>query len=466
MIELGTETRWVARDVALALGATVEGDASATFVAVTTDSREAGIGCGFFALDGSKHRGADFVPAAFGSGCSVVVVPRDWRGKVPPGRCALRVADPLEALIELARQRRAGWSCPVLAVTGSAGKTSVKEMTAHVFAEDRRVLRSPGNFNTTIGLSRTFLEAPDSPEICVLETGASAPGEITRLAALVRPTSACVTNVSAAHLEGFGSIERVREEKLELLRAVPAAGLRVLDGDDAALLAAAEGCGGPLTRVGSGTGNDPRLVDVEILADGGTRYRLADGVTGTLAVPGEHMARNALFAIAFAEAHGVPRAESARRLASFRGVPGRLALRHVGDLAIADDSYNSNPASAAAALRWFVSLPWQGRKAVALGDMLELGEDATRHHEELGRKAAEAAFDFVVFVGPNARAAWAVAQRRLGDACVHLESSPEAAARLVEWVRPGDAVLVKGSRGMRMERVVEALTEREGRNAR
>ena len=466
MIASGTELRWVAGEVALALGAAVEGDASARFGAVTTDSREAAAGSAFFALDGSRQRGADFVPAAFGSGCSVVVVPRDWRGEVPPGRCALRVADPLAALIDLAKRRRATWTCPVVAVTGSAGKTSVKEMTAHVLAADRRVLRSPGNFNTTIGLSRTILGAEDTPELCVFETGASAPGEIARLAALVRPSAACVTNVSAAHLEGFGSIERVREEKLDLLRAVPASGTRLVDGDDPALVAAAQRLEGNVGRVGKGAGNDPRLAQVEILADGGTRYRLSDGVEGTLAVPGEHMARNALFAIAFAEAHGVSRPEAARRLATFRGVPGRLALRNVGDISIADDSYNSNPASAGAAVRWFQALPWRGRKAVALGDMLELGEDSPGHHAALGRLVAEAGFDLVVFVGPNARAAWTAASGKLGAACLHVDASTEAGELLRKWLRRGDAVLVKGSRGMRMERVIEALEGREDGDAR
>ncbi|MFN8176543.1 MAG: UDP-N-acetylmuramoyl-tripeptide--D-alanyl-D-alanine ligase [bacterium] len=467
MIAQAAGTRWIAGDVAPALGATVEGDSSATFVAVVTDSREARPGSAFFALDGSRHRGAEFVPAAFGSGCSVVVVPMDWRGEIPPGRCALRVSDPLAALVGLARARRDAWTCPVLAVTGSAGKTTVKEMTAHVLAADRRVLRSPGNFNTPVGLSRTILDAKEAPEIAVLETGASAPGEIARLAGLVRPTAACVTNVAPAHLEGFGSVARVREEKLDLLRAVPPGGARLVDGDDPELVRAAEREGARVTKLGTGPENEPRLARVEILPDGGTRYRLADGTEGTLAVPGEHQAKNALFAIAFAQAHGVARGEAARRLATFRGVPGRLALRTVAHVLIADDSYNSNPASARAALQWFEALPREGRKAVALGDMLELGADAPRHHEELGRSVAGARFDLAVFVGESARAAWTAASATLAPgSCVHRATSEEAAALVAAWVRPGDAVLVKGSRGIRMERVVEALAAREESGAR
>jgi UDP-N-acetylmuramoyl-tripeptide--D-alanyl-D-alanine ligase len=467
VIAQGADTRWIAGDVARTLGAAVEGDPSATFVAVTTDSREARAGGAFFALDGSRQRGADFVPVAFGSGCSVVVVPQDWHGDVPAGRCVLRVADPLAALVALARRRRDGWSCPVVAVTGSAGKTSVKEMTAHVFAADRRVLRSPGNFNTLVGLSRTILDTPEPPEIAVLETGASAPGEIKKLAALVEPSAAGVTNVAPAHLEGFGSVARVREEKLDLLRAVPAEGTRLTDGDDPELLRAAENGRLRVMRLGTSEGCDLRLTSVEILPEGGTRYALGDGTHGRLAVPGAHQAKNALFAIAFAEAYGVKRAEAAQRLSTFQGVPGRLSLRSAAGVLVADDSYNSNPASANAALRWFRALERPGRKAAALGDMLELGEDAPRLHEELGRTVAESGFELAVFAGPNARAAWAVAARTMpAPACVHCETSEEAAAVVAAWVRSGDAVLVKGSRGMRMERVVEALTARESGDAR
>jgi UDP-N-acetylmuramoyl-tripeptide--D-alanyl-D-alanine ligase len=249
-----------------------------------------------------------FVSAAFGSGCSVVVVPEDWRGDVPAGRCAIRVPDPLRALVDLARRRRDAWNCPVLAVTGSAGKTSVKEMTAHARRGPPRVA-IPGK-STPRSASPARWESQSGAEC-----GASAPGEIGRLGRLVRPTSACVTIVAPAHLEGFGSVERVREEKLDLLRAVEGDGPRILDGDDPALAAAAAQLAGRVVRVGTSAACDPRLAHAAVRADGGMDFRLADGLEGRLAVPGEHQVRNALFAIALAAAHGVARREAIRHLA-------------------------------------------------------------------------------------------------------------------------------------------------------
>ncbi|MBZ0268008.1 UDP-N-acetylmuramoyl-tripeptide--D-alanyl-D-alanine ligase, partial [bacterium] len=188
---------WSVAEIAEWLGARVVGDAAARFVAATTDSRDSREGTAFFALDGAKHRGSEFVPDAFGSGCSVVVVPEDWTGDVPAGRAAILCADPEDALLRLAARARAGWSGPVLAVTGSVGKTTVKEMTVHALHGKGRVLSSPGNFNTAVGLTRALLSSEEEPDVAVLEVGASLPGEIARLASLVRPTAAAVTNVGA-----------------------------------------------------------------------------------------------------------------------------------------------------------------------------------------------------------------------------------------------------------------------------
>jgi UDP-N-acetylmuramoyl-tripeptide--D-alanyl-D-alanine ligase len=395
-----------------------------------------------------------------------VVVPADWAGEIPPGRAALRVADPLAALVALAADARAGWDAPVIAITGSVGKTTAKEMAATVLEAGGPVLRSPGNFNTPVGLARTILAA-DPPRLAVLEIGASLPGEIARLAALAKPTAAAVTNVAAAHLEGFGTLDDVAREKTDLLRAVPDDGLRVVDGDDRRLVAAATADGRPVLRTGLGEGNDLRAVDVEPLAGGGTHF-VVDGVPVELPSPGVHQVRNALLALALGRAHGVDLPIGAARLREFSGVAGRLVVRRAGDVTVADDSYNANPASVAAALDWFAGFPAAGRKAVALGDMLELGPESDRWHREVGARVAELAPDFVIFTGRESRAAFEeYRRRRSGDrnAVRRTDDSDEAARILRAWVRPGDAVLVKGSRGIAMERVVAALTGGENADA-
>jgi UDP-N-acetylmuramoyl-tripeptide--D-alanyl-D-alanine ligase len=451
--------RWTAGEVARLVGADVEGDDHSGFVAVTTDSREAREGMAFFALDGTQVRGVEYVPAAFGAGCSVVVVPHDWVGSVPAGRAALRHEDPLTALGRLAAAVRREWSCPVLAVTGSSGKTTVKEMVAHLLGRDRRVLRSPGNFNTVEGVARTLLDVETAPDVAVLEVGASMPGEIARLAEIVRPTGACVTNVGPAHLEGFGSIEAVAREKVSLLRAALPEGVRIIDGDDAVL--SAEVAGLDVVRTGLGPGNDLRAVDIEA-GPHGTRFRLEDGTKGELAVPGTHQVKNALFAIAFGRAYGVPHAEGLDRLRTFTGVPGRLATFEHSGVLVVDDAYNANPASVRAALDWFDGVGTPRRKAVVLGDMLELGPASDSYHREIGRRVAELAPALAVFVGKEMRAGFEEANRRSTHdyGFRHVADSVEAARLLVDWVGPGDAVLVKGSRGVRMERVVQALRDR------
>jgi UDP-N-acetylmuramoyl-tripeptide--D-alanyl-D-alanine ligase len=452
-------SRWNAQELAGRIGAELEGSTEAPITAVTTDSRESREGAVFFALDGSRFRGVDFVPEAFGSGCSVVVVSSSFSGEVPKGRAVLRHDEPLEALAAFAASVRREWSCPVIAVTGSSGKTTVKEMTAHVLEARGRVLRSPGNFNTVVGVARAVLGEERAPELAVLEVGASEPGEIARLARIVQPTAACVTNVSVAHLEGFGSLDAILHEKTELLHAVPADGLCVIDGDDPALAEAAAGVAGRILRVGFGESNGLRVLSSEISPDGGTRFRITGELEGSLSVPGTHQLRNAMFALAFGEALGVPLAEGIERLETFPGIAGRLAVFERRGATVADDTYNANPASMRVALDWLAGASAKGRKAVVLGDMLELGSASREFHERVGGWVADLAPDLALFVGEESRAAFEEGTRRMGDPSGfrHVSDSLEAARFLSNWIGPGDVVLVKGSRGMRMERVVAAL---------
>jgi UDP-N-acetylmuramoyl-tripeptide--D-alanyl-D-alanine ligase len=451
--------RWSADEIAERIGATREGDGSAPVRAVTTDSRVAHEGEIFFALPGASVRGVDFVPDAFGSGCSVVVVPKEWTGSAPAGSAVLRHDDPLAALARFARSVRREWTCPVLAVTGSVGKTSVKEMTAHVLGVRYRVSHSPGNFNTIVGLARTILAIDEPPEILVLEVGASAPGEIAVLAKIVEPTAAALTNIAPAHLAGFRDLESVAREKSSLLATVPAEGWCLVDGDEPLLRELASGLAGRVRHVGFGADCDIRVLQVEELPGDGVRYRLADGTAGTIPQPGRHQVKNALFALAFGEIHGVPCAEGAARLAAFAGVPGRLSVSEHDGVLVVDDTYNANPRSLRAALDWFAGVEVAGRKALVLGDMLELGGESARFHVEAGRWCADTDAELVVFVGEESRVACEEGTRRSGDhrRFRHVPDSEEAARLLATWVRRGDAVLVKGSRGMRMERVVQRL---------
>ncbi len=456
--------RWDAAELAARIGAAIEGSGSAPVSAVTTDSRKAREGEAFFALDGAQVRGRTFVSGAFGSGCSVAVVDREWTGEVPAGRAVLRVDDPLLALGRLAKSVRAEWTCPVIAITGSAGKTSTKEMTAHLLEARGPVFKSPGNFNTVEGLSRAILAIETEPRIAVLEAGASRAGEIARLADIARPSTAAVTLVAAAHLEGFGSLADVAREKGDLVRALDRGGLAVLNGDDSYLLDLSNKLACRVRRVGFGPACDWRVIERTPRGAAGSDFRLANGAAGFVPVPGEHHLRNALVALALAAEHGVPLEEGIRRLAAFRGVEGRLVVTEHDGVTVADDTYNANPASVQAALRWFAETPAAGRKAVALGDMLELGAASSKYHQEMGRQVAELAPDFAVFVGAESRAAFEEAAGRTGDKSTirHAEDSDSAARILAEWIRPGDTVLVKGSRGVRMERVVRALVPAGG----
>ncbi len=450
--------RWTAEEMAIVIEARCAGEGGAPIDAVTTDSREARAGAAFFALDGARVRGGEFVPDAFGAGCSVVVVPSDWAGEIPAGRAALHVDDPLVALARLASAARAAWSAPVLAVTGSVGKTTVKEMTATILEVDGPVHRTPGNFNTVVGLARTILAADEAPRVAVLEVGASEPGEIARLAEIVAPTAAAVTNVAAAHLEGFGTLDGVAREKVALLRAVPDDGLRVIDGDDPRLAVAVRDAGLTVLGVGIGPGSGLRALDPVRTESGGTRFHV-DGVAVELAVPGFHQVRNALVALAFARSLGIPLGEAGDRLRRFTGIAGRLVPRRLGGVLVCDDTYNANPASVAAALDWFEGVETSGRRFVALGDMLELGPDSERLHAEAGARVADLEPDLALFVGDESRAAFEEFQRRLGDrnAARWTPDSDEAARILLTELRAGDALLVKGSRGVAMERIVERL---------
>jgi UDP-N-acetylmuramoyl-tripeptide--D-alanyl-D-alanine ligase len=457
----------IARPLAFAVGAMrgtllQAGGGGGRFAGAAADSRAVKPGQLFFALPGEKVDGAEFAAQAAAAGAAAIVLSRA-RG-VPAGVSApvIAVDDPRRALGDLARAARAEFRGLVVGVTGSNGKTTTKELCAAALAPLGRVLRTPGNFNTDVGLPLTILSAAGDEAVWVLEMAMRARGEIALLAELARPAIGVITNVAAAHLETLGSIEEVARAKGELFAAVgPSGGIAVLPLGDPLIAEQARPVD-PSRRITFGErGADVSVLD--FVPNGATGAVVRFSVRGTpvvarLPLGGAHNARNAAAALAVAAAAGVPPVEAARALEGVALPPHRSAARIAGGRTILDDCYNANPGSMRAALTALAAAAGAGRRFAILGDMLELGAGAEAAHRALGQ-AAGSELSGLAAVGAFAdllvEAARAVG---LSPARAIAATSPEAAAAAVAaWSAPGDWILVKASRGVRLERAVDGL---------
>ncbi len=444
---------------------------------VTTDSRLAGEDRLFIALRGDRFDGHDFVRKVLDSVTTGAVVAADHpaaRFEPPPGCFLIAVDEPLHALGALAAHVRATASVPVIGLTGSSGKTTTKEMIAAVMGEGGAGLATEGNLNNEIGLPLTLLRWRDDLRWMALEMGMSAAGEIRRMAAIARPTIRLITNVAPAHLENFADLEAVAAAKGELFEDARPGDLLVSNADDplAAVFPRPEGA--REIRFGSNPTADVRVVKVEPLGAYGHRIWLSmigQELCVELPLPGRHNIENVAAAAAVAWAAGVPMDSIAGGLARVRLPAGRMAALTLGDVLVFDDSYNANPRSVKAALRTLAGGPREGsahggagRRMAVLGDMLELGPTGPELHRDVGRVAAELRVDRLVAVGPLGWFAMegALAAGMPAECAIWREDASEVIDVLRDDLRPGDRVLVKGSRGMRMERVVAALKEELG----
>ncbi|HET7875421.1 MAG TPA: UDP-N-acetylmuramoyl-tripeptide--D-alanyl-D-alanine ligase [Methylomirabilota bacterium] len=445
-------------------GALVGGDLGVPVTGVSIDSRTLAIGETFFAIRGYHLDGHAFLrdAAARGASCLVVhSVPDD----LPPSVPTVLVDDTTRALGRLAAWHRARFTLPVAAVTGSNGKTTTKELMAAVLEALGPVLKPEGSFNNQWGLPLTLLRLGPEHRAVTLELGANQPGEIAALAEIARPTVGVVTMVSTAHTEFFGSLDGVAAEKAALVCALPREGAVVLNADDPRVAAMA---GLSRARVLSFSAREPadvRAIGPAQDAGSGLRFTLEIGGarrTVTLALAGAHNLTNALAAAGVGLALGLPLAEIARGLEAARPVKGRCVWRRAGSVRILDDTYNANPASVRAALEAFAAGAAGARHVVVLGDMLELGAVSEEAHRAAGR--AVAAAGAAEFLGVGRRAAHAVEAARAAGLAEshHALTFEDTVALLLKRLAPGDALLVKGSRGMRMERVVDALVARFG----
>jgi UDP-N-acetylmuramoyl-tripeptide--D-alanyl-D-alanine ligase len=417
---------------------------------VSTDTRTLRPGDLFFALTGPNFDGHAFVGAAFARGACAAVVERAMEAPGP----LVRVDDATRALGALASAYRLALRARVVGLTGSNGKTTTKEMVAHVLGRDRRVVRARGSFNNFIGVPLTLFEADEASEFVVLEIGTNHPGEIARLGEIARPDIAVITSVGASHLEGLGSVEGVADEKASLLGRLRSGGHAVLH-DDPRILSRAHLP--PEKVVTFGMTDHADLFPTHVEGGSGLRFRVR-GVEFRLGLLGEWNVLNALAASAVAMLHGVPLAECARRLADFRGPKMRMERLELAGVTIINDAYNSNPESAGRAVREFARIGAAGRRVAVIGDMMELGGDSERYHRELGRLLGETPVDVVVGVGPRCRALLeAVGSRPERHA---FDSVDALRPHLAALVREGDAVLLKGSRAVALERVVKWMGER------
>ncbi len=449
--------RWTGRWIREALGLPGAG-AGESFGGIATDSRAAVEGDVFLALRGERFDGHAFVPEAAAKGCGAVVVAEDSElgaggAAEVSGAGVLRVPDTLEALGGLALHWRRRLKAPVVGVTGSAGKTSVKDMIVGALGETGRVHGTPGNHNNRVGLPFAILSAPADASALVLEMGASEPGEIAELARIAEPTLAVVTTVAEAHTAQLRDLSGVLHEKLQLVRATSGRGPSLV-GDEPPRLAEearkidpGAGVCGWSRRAGAA-----RPARARLRADGTYAFDW-EGQRVSLQAPGRHAVANALLALAAARLLGVPAAAAAGGTSGVGAGDMRGQVRRAGPLTLLVDCYNANAASVAAAVETLSGLQVRGRRVAVLGSMLDLGARSDAIHLRTLRRVLDDRIDRYVLVG-----AFAEAGRRLADDRLCLVDRFESLCeRLPQMLEPGDAVLLKASRGCRFERAVPVL---------
>ncbi|MGI5861189.1 MAG: UDP-N-acetylmuramoyl-tripeptide--D-alanyl-D-alanine ligase [Myxococcales bacterium] len=451
-------------EVLEATGASARGALPAGFGSVTTDSRKVAAGALFVALQGEKLDGHGFVEAAAQAGAAGALVRRGAALKAPPGFGLVEVDDTLAALGRLGRAHRRRFSVPVGAITGSNGKTTTKEMIGAILETRGPALKTEGNLNNEIGVPLTLFRLAPEHTAAIVEMGMNHPGEIARLSSYAEPVCAEITSVAAAHLEGLKTIEAVARAKGEIYSGLPADGLAIANADDPLALAQAKACGRRLMTFGKAEGAEVRLVAVDAHDTAGLKIRI--GWQGRehrcqVRFVGEHNAINACGAFAMGLALGCSPEQCVAGLEAARPWAHRLSVVEAPcGVTVLDDCYNANPGSMAAALSTLRALGAGRRLVAVLGDMLELGEAEAASHEQVGRLAQEAGVSVLVAFGPRSKGIYQ-AFRQSGVASLH-EPDVASVDGALEFLRsrlgPGDVVLVKGSRGMRLERVVEGLT--------
>jgi UDP-N-acetylmuramoyl-tripeptide--D-alanyl-D-alanine ligase len=449
-------------------GSLLAGDPGVRVDSYAIDTRRLLRGGAFFALPGARTDGHAFLADAARNGAAVAIVSRPPEGSGPLPPAILRVDDVAAALARCGAFARQRLRAKVVALTGSAGKTTTKEYVAAGLGATLRVHRSVGNLNNELGVPLSLLACPDDAEAAVFEMGMNGPGQIAFLARLVDPDVGLVTNVRPVHLEYFESIDGIAAAKGELFAVLRDDAVSVVNLDDERVRVQAARHAGPRVTFGRAERADVRLLSLtDRFVPGASLSLRHDGRVHDvpLRIGGAHAAWDALAAAATIVAYGAALEPALAAISAMEPPAGRGRISHLpGDLTVVDDTYNSNPEALASVLGTLAASAPPGRRVLVMGDMLELGLESASFHQKAGELAASSGVALLAAVGPLSRHA-ADAARRSGIEVRTFDDASAAVAGVPGLVRPGDLVVVKGSRGVRLEQVVEALLTRQGEAA-
>lgn len=452
-------------------GILLQGKEGTSFKGVSTDSRTIQEGELFIALKGERFDGHHFAIDALEKKAGGILIEEEkirdirWNGYRP--KAVISVKDTLRALGDLARARRRQYGIPVVAITGSNGKTTTKELIAACLETTFPVLKTKGNLNNLIGLPLTLLTLTEKEKIVVLEMGMNVPGEIQRLTEIAEPDVGVITNIEKVHLEGLGTLERLKQEKGALFRSMRKDGTILVNQDDSNVVDLSQSFPGQKITFGIKTPAEVMAKEIRFRGVKGTSFTLIferETMEVNLRLFGRHFVANALCAVAAASLFGIEIRKIKEALEGFQPFPMRMEVIPLSDgKVLINDSYNANPKSMEMALETLVEVKGEGRALVVLGDMLELGAFAEEAHREIGRKVQALSMDFLLALGEWAPVVVESAVR-YGfpfERAKVVEDHSEAISILKKEMRKGDWILVKGSRRMGMEKIIKGLMEKE-----
>lgn len=423
----------------------------------------------FVAIPGERFDGHQFVSEAAKRGASLVILSQEKTNQVNKekleGTPAVLVKDARKALRDIALWHRNKFGVPTVAVTGTNGKTTTKDMIAQVLSSEFRVLKSIRSYNNLVGVPLTLFEMNSDTEVLVLELGMSNPGEIGVLTRTAKPSLGIITNIGPAHLESMESLEKIAQAKFELLDNMPLPNTAVLNADDEFLAQRIKEAKEETISFAINNKADFKASEITTTDEGYIGFKLNGRLNVNLKLLGEHNVYNALAAFAVGAHMGVEEAKIKRSLERYKPSELRMELVRLGNVKVINDSYNANPVSMANALKTLRQMKNEGRRLAVLGDMLELGEKTFDYHLELGRSVAESKIDLLLTVGKHSSAIADGAQQygMSPERIFAFDTNQKVSAYLLENLKAGDLVLIKGSRRMKLEEVVLSLKGLHGR---